>query len=89
MPSRCYRPVPPHSEYSRPCPHCGARIGERCFSGNRIYWNAHKERRQGPPIIEAHPEWVAWWQSMKLFERYPRPADLRVPTQAELLRGAA
>lgn len=82
-------------QYCRPCPICDARIGERCISGGRTYFEGHRERRTPRPIFTAHPQWIAWWKSMGVFENYStrkakrRPADLEVPTQAELLEGAA
>jgi hypothetical protein len=75
-----------------PCPKCGALAGERCTSGGRIYLQGHKERRQPKPQAVAVPAFVRWWKEQKPYEgKYasPRPADLRVPTQAELMQGAA
>lgn len=98
MITRCNKHSPKRQEselrdeaYSAPCPYCGAAPGENCRSGGRIYWNAHRSRRprqEFKPI----PECVRWWKAQRQFEGQfarPRPAGYRVPSQAELLQGAA
>ncbi len=77
--------------YGAPCPHCGAGVGEPCRSGNRTYQNAHRSRRPGHEF-KPEPAWVNWWKAQRVYEgEYgkPRPAAYRVPSQAEILRGAA
>ena len=72
----------------RVCPICHARIGEYCVSGNRVYFGSHEARRDPRPAFQPHPEWVNWWREMRIYEgkqAIERPADLIVPTQAELL----
>ena len=76
--------------YSAPCPYCGAAPGENCRSGGKVYWSVHRSRRPRPEL-KSIPECVSWWKAQKIYEgQYaaPRPANYRVPSNAEIIRQA-
>lgn len=76
---------------SHPCAYCGAPVGEPCTSGGRVYFGFHRCRRPHK-TIETRPEFISWWKEQRAFEgQYAksRPANYRVPSQAELVAGAA